>query len=94
MVTTTDGQEALDLIKEHNFDLILLDISMPEMNGFQVSQSLRREFKDAMPPVVFVTANDDSDSMRQGFRSGGTIFLSKPFTANQLLRVVRSMADQ
>ena len=92
VMTTTDGHKAVALMKEHAFAVVLLDISMPEMDGFQVSQSLRRAAVGTMPPVVFVTANDDSESMRKGFRSGGTIFLSKPFTANQLLRVVRSIA--
>jgi two-component system OmpR family response regulator len=91
VVTAADGATAIHLIEEQSFDLILLDIMMPGIDGFEVSRGIRRSARGARSPVVFVTARDDSESMREGFRSGGTVFLSKPFTANQLLRIVNAM---
>ena len=94
VVTTSEGAAAITLIEEQDFDVILLDIMMPGINGFEVSRGIRRNEKGVRPPVVFVTARDDSESMREGFRSGGTVFLSKPFTASQLLRIVQAMTNR
>jgi len=91
VTTAVDGEAALTAIKGREFDVVLLDIMMPGIDGFEVSRSLKEELKGKNIPVIFVTAQDDADSMREGFRSGGTIFLSKPFTANQLMRVVGSL---
>ncbi len=94
VVTADNGRRALDLLATQRFDIVLLDIMMPETDGFQVSKLLREEQKNAKLPVVFVTAKDDSQSMQEGFRSGGTVFLSKPFTARQLLGVVRALVHK
>lgn len=91
---TTEGAEAIRMIEQESFDLILLDIMMPGIDGFEVARSVRRNEKGVRPPVVFVTARDDSESMREGFRSGGTVFLAKPFTASQLLRIVNAMLNR
>ena len=91
VVTASDGEAAIEAIKSKEFSFVLLDIMMPGIDGFEVSRSFRRELEGKNMPVVFVTARDDADSMREGFRSGGTVFLSKPFTANQLMRVVNSI---
>ncbi len=93
VVTATDGAQALALLSDQDFDLLLLDIMMPGIDGFEVSRTVRQRKTNTRLPVVFVTAKDDAASMKEGFRSGGTVFLSKPFTANQLLKVVRSMID-
>jgi len=94
VVTASDGNRAVELVKQQEFDLVLLDVMMPGLDGFEVSRTFQREGGPRSVPVVFVTAKDDPDAMREGFRSGGTVFLSKPFTANQLLRVVHSMLER
>ncbi|MBN2495073.1 MAG: response regulator [Deltaproteobacteria bacterium] len=95
VVTAMDGASAIGILEKETFDLILLDIMMPGMDGFEVSRSIQDKPESSpRAPVVFVTARDDSQSMREGFRSGGTVFLSKPFTANQLVRIVKSMIDR
>jgi DNA-binding response OmpR family regulator len=89
--TADDGSRAMEMLGEQDFDLLLLDIMMPGIDGFEVSRFIQQR-SDAEPvPIVFVTARDDPSSMREGFRSGGTVFLSKPFTANQLVRLVKAM---
>jgi two-component system OmpR family response regulator len=92
--SATDGAEALRKIEQEKFDLILLDVMMPGIDGFEVARNIQRNEKGERPPVVFVTARDDSESMREGFRSGGTVFLSKPFTASQLMRIVNAMISR
>ena len=90
VATAMDGVSAVELVSMTEFDLILLDVMMPGMDGFEVSRQIL-EKKGREIPVGFGTARDDSDSMREGFRAGGSVFLSKPFTANQLLRIVGDM---
>lgn len=89
-----DGKEAMERLKNKRFDLVLLDIMMPGIDGFEVSRAIQRDSGEKAMPIVFVTARDDSESMREGFRSGGTVFLSKPFTSNQLIRLVKAMIGQ
>lgn len=93
VVTAFDGNEANSLLANQDFDLVLLDVMMPDVNGSEVSKKMRQKRDKGRIPVVFVTAKDDAGALREGFRSGGTVFLSKPFTASQLLGVVRSMTD-
>jgi CheY-like chemotaxis protein len=92
--TATNGTAAISLGQQQTFDLILLDIMMPGVDGFEVCRSIQRDQQGKRTPVVFVTAREDSAAMRDGFRAGGTVFLSKPFTATQLLRIVHTMTDK
>lgn len=92
LVTAQDGSSAMRLLSEQKFDLVLLDVTMPGIDGFAVSRAVGRQ--GTATPVVFVTARDDPASMREGFRAGGTVFLSKPFTARQLTRMVRAMLER
>jgi len=86
-----NGQEAIALIKQNKYDAVLLDIMMPGMNGFEVSRVIRETVSKKTTPVVFVTAKDDAETMKEGFHAGGTVFLSKPFTARQLVKVVQAV---
>ena len=86
-----NGSEAISVFSAQDFDLVLLDVMMPGVDGFEVSRKLRQAEKPGKVPVVFITKKDDAESMQEGFRSGGSIFLSKPFTANQLTSLVRSI---
>lgn len=91
VVTAGNGTQALEILQQQSFDAVLLDIMMPGVDGFQVSRSVRQGNKEHMPPVIFITARDDSEALKEGFASGGAVFLSKPFTAHQLLRIVQTM---
>lgn len=91
VMVVQDGTAAIEMFSKHTFDLVLLDIMMPGVDGFEVSRTLRYGNGSGKVPVVFITSKDDAESMREGFRSGGSVFLSKPFTATQLTRLVRSL---
>jgi len=91
VVTAPDGFTAMSLYKNQNFDLVLLDIMMPGMDGFKVGQTIRQVDKEKPVPVIFISAKTDGASMKEGFQSGGKVYLTKPFTAQQLLQVVRAM---
>ncbi|MDJ0953048.1 MAG: response regulator, partial [Acidimicrobiia bacterium] len=80
--TAGDGFDALRSIKDHVPDLIVLDVNMPELDGFEVCRRIRRDGLDT--PVIFLTARDDIDDLRTGFRQGGDDYLTKPFSLEEL----------
>lgn len=86
----TDGQEALDLIQDSSFDLVLLDIMMPKVNGYDVCRQLKTMERTKNIPVIFLTAKADVDSISQGFQAGGVDYIVKPFHANELLVRVKT----
>ncbi|RME24610.1 MAG: response regulator [Deltaproteobacteria bacterium] len=91
VVTVDNGKQAIELLSREKFDLVLLDVMMPEVDGFEVSRAFTESGENRRVPVVFVTARDDAGAMREGFSAGGTVFLSKPFTAAQLVRLVHTL---
>ncbi len=88
----TQGTEALSLIKEESvkFDLILLDIMMPGIDGFEVCQKLKENPQTKDIPVIFLTAKVDVDSISHGFSLGAVDYIFKPFHAEELLARVRT----
>lgn len=86
----SDGFEALELIKHETFDLILLDIMMPKLDGFEVCRQLKlmEEHKDI--PIIFLTAKSDIDSISKGFKLGGADYIIKPFHAEEILCRVKN----
>jgi putative two-component system response regulator len=86
------GTEALRLIADDTeaFDLILLDIMMPGINGFDVCQKLKKNNATVDIPIIFLTAKVDIDAITQGFELGGVDYITKPFHANELLARVKT----
>ncbi len=80
-----DGKQALKVVKTKDFDLILLDIMMPEFNGFDVIKVLKTNCKTKEIPVIFLTAKADIDSMTKGFELGGIDYITKPFHPAELI---------
>ena len=80
-----NGKSAIDWILKKKFDLILLDIMMPEMDGFEVAAILKKEPAKKDIPIIFLTAKSDEESILKGFQSGGVDFLTKPFNHSELL---------
>jgi len=86
----TNGRQALGHIKENNFDLVLLDVMMPEMNGYEVCREIKKShmFKDM--PIIFITAKTDEESLVEAFDAGAQDYITKPFNAAELLARVRT----
>jgi len=85
--TAEDGLDALEKIRSQKFDLVILDILMPKMDGFQVAK--RMEQMGVQTPVIMLTAKADDESMWEGYRSGATLYVPKPFDNKYLLDAVR-----
>lgn len=84
------GKEALSLLEEIHFDIVLLDIMMPELDGFEVAKKMKKDVKLSNIPIIFLTAKSDIDSMTKGFEVGGLDYITKPFHANELLARVKT----
>ena len=81
----SDGEEALALVTNEKFDLILLDIMMPKLNGYDVCKQLKSNPEHCNIPVIFLTAKSDVDAIAKGFEVGGIDYIIKPFHASELL---------
>nr|WP_295900098.1 response regulator [uncultured Bdellovibrio sp.] len=91
LVKAQSGQEALDLLGHYDFGLILLDVQMPEMDGFQTAQRIRQNEKYKLTPIIFVTAiNKDDRYIYRGYESGAVDYIFKPFEP-QILRAKASV---
>jgi len=86
-----NGSEALQLANEHKPDLLLLDIMMPEKNGFEVCRELRKDEEMQKLIVIMVTALSDKDSEKMGLKAGADDFLTKPFNPIDLRTKVSLM---
>lgn len=90
LVFATSGQQALERVKETDFDLVLLDILMPVMDGYEVCRQLKANPKTRNIPVIFLTAKHEADSLMKGFELGGADYVTKPFNAPELHARVRT----
>lgn len=91
VITAKDGEEALAICSEAPVDLVLLDIMMPGIDGFEVCRRLKNSAETAHIPVVMVTALDEMADRVRGLESGADDFLTKPVNELQLLTRVRSL---
>ena len=90
ILQAASGEQGLSLARERRPDLILLDIMMPGMDGFEVCRHLKEEPATQNIPVIFLSSLDDVDSKTNGFQAGGVDYVSKPFEAPELLSRVRT----
>ena len=85
IVTASDGRQALDQVEKEKPDLILLDVMMPDISGFEVSQQLKANQETAEIPIIFLTALNSTADIVKGFQVGGNDFISKPFNKEELI---------
>src|ERR1700731_3977638 len=88
--TAADGFEALAKIAAERPDIVLLDVVMPELNGFEVCRQIKADPTMADIPVIMVTALSDVDDLVRGFDAGADDFVTKPFNFDALMARVRS----
>lgn len=87
------GAEALGLLATQTFDLVLLDVMMPEVDGFTVCRRIKEDVRLKDMPVIFLTAKGGGEALAEGFESGAVMYINKPFTANKLLTIVHTMLE-
>lgn len=84
LVVAMDGKTALEIVSEDTIDLILLDITMPDINGFDVAKILKNNPKTVEIPIVFLTAKLEITDIKYGFELGAIDYITKPFLAEEL----------
>lgn len=90
ILVAVDGNTALDIASKEDVDLILLDIMMPVMDGYEVCQRLKENQNTKSIPIVFITAKTDEDSIERAYDVGGSDYISKPFKPKELFARVRT----
>ena len=90
VITAADGDAALKATYEHMPDLVLLDIMMPRVDGFEVCKRLKADDRSADIPVIFISALDDTQDIIRAFDVGGVDYVTKPFKSREVLRRVES----
>ena len=89
-IQANSGAQCLKLVHENEVDVILLDLMMPEMDGFEVVKALRNKPETAEIPIIMITARDDLDARAEGMRLGVSDFMAKPVFRRQLASRVRA----
>lgn len=90
----TNGRQALDaLIKSNDYDLVLLDVNMPVMNGFEACKAIREHESLKEIPIIFLTALTETESLVSGFDVGGQDYVTKPFNSQELLARVSTQLE-
>jgi type IV pilus assembly protein PilB len=92
--TASGGPEALERVANDRPDVIILDVMMPDMDGFEVCERLRANVRTAFIPILMLTALDDSGSRARGFLAGTDDYISKPFARAELMARVRRLLER
>ena len=94
ILTAASGVEALDMLLRHEVDLVLLDVQMPVMDGFEVARLMRGSQRTRFTPIIFLTANAQSrDAVLEGYACGAVDYLLKPFDSQILKPKVQALLE-
>jgi len=89
-ITAESGQEAMNILDEnHDVDIVLMDIMMPEMDGYETTQKIRREHKNTGLPIIAVTAKAMKGDREKCIEAGASDYITKPVKIDQLLSLMR-----
>ena len=90
-LTAEDGAAGVEAAKAQKPDLILMDVVMPNLNGFQATRAISKEATTAHIPIVLVTTKDQETDKVWGMRQGAKAYITKPFNENQLIDVINTL---
>lgn len=93
VITAYDGLEALEKVRSERPDMIVLDVMMPRMDGFETLQRLRANPETSEIPVIMLTAKSQEQDIFKGWQSGADCYLTKPFNPMELLTFVRRIFE-
>jgi DNA-binding response OmpR family regulator len=94
VISTEDGMSGLQLAQEFHPDLIVCDINLPHLNGFDILNKVRGDLATAKTPFIFLTSETDPDSRRRAMQLGANDYLTKPVSLNQLLKSITINVNQ
>lgn len=91
VLTAQSGAEALALIKQQGPDIVVLDVMMPGMTGFELASQIRQQSEFSEIAIIFLTAKGTSEDRMQGYANGAEMYLTKPFDNDEIVRAVSEM---
>ncbi len=89
VITASNGREALEQVEREKPDLVIMDVMMPEMGGFEALQEMKANEATSTVPVIMLTAKAQDADVFEGWKSGADLYLTKPFNPQELLTFVR-----
>lgn len=90
VLIASDGVEALQLVKSYTPDIIVSDVMMPRMNGYELCKGLKEDLAVSHIPIILLTARDDKESQISGYKNGADGYLTKPFEIEMLMELIRN----
>jgi twitching motility two-component system response regulator PilH len=90
-LTAEDGAAGVEMAKKEKPDLILMDVVMPNLNGFQATRAISKEATTSHIPIVLVTTKDQETDKVWGMRQGAKAYITKPFNENALIEVINGL---
>ncbi len=94
VIAATNGQEAVELARQHRPDLIILDVRMPRMTGYEACRILKSQEETRTIPVVFLSAKGQEAEIRQGMEAGADAYILKPFAPDELIQQVQALLNR
>lgn len=94
VITAADGQQGLDMVEAYRPHLMVTDIVMPRMNGYQLVRSVRQHPSFRLLPVIFLTERNKTEERIQGYQSGADLYLPKPFELPELGAAIRNLLER
>lgn len=86
-----DGQEAVEMALKDSYDLIMMDVRMPRMTGYEACRALKKRPEFSKIPIIFVSARGQDKDIKEGMAAGATAYIVKPFEPEQLLQKVKEI---
>ena len=94
IITASNGKEALDVIYAKNPDLVLMDVMMPDMDGFTAVKELHAARPQGYPPIIFLSARTGRADIEQGLKVGGFDYITKPFSPSKLIKAINEVLER
>ncbi|ERN43147.1 response regulator receiver protein [Rubidibacter lacunae KORDI 51-2] len=94
VLTAKNGRNALEVLKDSNPDMIICDVMMPEMDGYELVEKVRRESRSSWIPILFLSAKGQTQDRIKGLSQGADIYMVKPFEPEELVAQVESSLKQ
>ncbi|MEO1428786.1 MAG: response regulator transcription factor [Cyanobacteria bacterium J06632_19] len=94
VITANDGQQGLILVNKHHPDLIVTDIIMPQMNGYELVRQVRQQVRFRLLPVILLTARTQTQERILGYQSGCDLYLPKPFELEELAAAIHNLLER
>jgi len=88
--TSSDSREAALILETEKFDGIMLDVAMPNLDGFELARKIRSTPPNQFAPIIMLTGTDDVDTMRRAFKAGATFFIGKPISREKIYAIFRT----